>query len=313
MSKPNTVALMFSILAWVRGRGGASVAEIANHFSVDASQVRAAVRMLGEASFGNDMPDENIGLDWDQFIESDYVSVQDMNRVSDTLGLSDSETIAFVTGLIYLSHMLPPDLKDDASSAALKLLAARGLDIDFTKLQAFEDETVSNRRELLQQAISTGKQAKFEYVSGVGETTGREITPKNLRQVGRHWLVEAIDLQDGVRKSFRLDRMSGLTVVELDEAEPAQSDGSARASGAEVWAVIDEAARGFAEGNAQIRRYKQLRAVYEVFDEHWMQTQMLLIAPWIKETNREDILAAAKARAHRAGANRDLILANLSA
>uniref|UniRef100_UPI002633D4CB hypothetical protein n=1 Tax=uncultured Actinomyces sp. TaxID=249061 RepID=UPI002633D4CB len=57
-------------------------------------------------------------------------------------------------------------------------------------------------------------------------------------------------------------------------------------------------------------QYNQMmRAVFEVFDEQWMATQMLMASPWIRETNRPDIFQAAKERAQKARANRDFFRA----
>lgn len=86
MSNPSKDTLMFTILAWLQEVGGAEVSEIADRFGVSESLVRDAVVTLGEAWFGDGAPDEDLGLDWFMFEESNYVTFQDMNRVSEKLG-----------------------------------------------------------------------------------------------------------------------------------------------------------------------------------------------------------------------------------
>lgn len=302
MANPSKDTLMFTILAWLQEVGGAEVSEIADRFGVSESLVRDAVVTLGEAWFGDGAPDEDLGLDWFGFEECDYVAFQDMNRVSEKIGLSDDETIGLVTGLIFLSYLLPVDMRETAFSAALKLLAPRGLKLDFSKLVSFEDEQVAQHRQVVQFAIGQNTSVQFKYVSNANHVSERSVYPLGLRQAGPHWIVEAIDLDKGEKRAFRLDRMENIRTG--TKVAPADAGGQDR--GKKVWMFIEPRGKSAVEANATIKRYNRLmRAVFEVFDEQWMATQMLMAGPWIQDTNRPDILEAAKERARKARANRD--------
>ena len=306
MANPSKDTLMFTILAWLQEVGGAEVSEIAQHFGVSEQAVRTTVTTLGEAWFGDGAPDEDLGLDWFSFEESNYVTFQDMNRVSEKIGLSDDEAIGLVTGLIFLSHLLPSDIRETAFSAALKLLAPRGLKLDFSKLVSFEDEQVANHRQVLQEAIGQNTSVQFKYVSNANHVSERNAFPLGLRQAGPHWIVEAIDLDKGEKRAFRLDRMENILAGR--KVEPTGAGGDER--GKKVWIFIEPQGRAVVETNATIKQYNQMmRAVFEVFDEQWMATQMLMASPWIRETNRPDIFQAAKERAQKARANRDFFRA----
>lgn len=302
MANPNKDTLMFTILAWLQEVGGAEVSEIAGRFGVSESSVRTAVVTLGEAWFGDGAPDEDLGLDWFMFEESNYVTFQDMNRVSEKIGLSDDETIGFVTGLIFLSYLLPTDMRETTFSAALKLLAPRGLKLDFSKLVSFEDEQVASHRETIQQAIRESASLQFKYVSNANHLSERNVYPLSLRQAGPNWIVEAIDLDKAEKRAFRLDRMENIRAGQ----EVASTEAGGEDRGEKVWMFIEPRGKSTVETNATIKQYnKKMRAVFEVFDQQWMATQMLMVAPWIEDTNRPDILEAARERAKTARANRD--------
>ncbi|WP_072341496.1 helix-turn-helix transcriptional regulator [Actinomyces urinae] len=306
MTNPNKDTLMFTILAWLQEVGGAEVSEIAARFGVSENSVRAAVVTLGEAWFGDGAPDQDLGLDWSMFEESNYVTFQDMNRVSEKIGLSDDETIGFVTGLIFLSYLLPADMRETAFSAALKLLAPRGLKLDFSKLVSFEDEEVASHRETIQQAIKNSSSLQFKYVSNANHLSERNVFPLSLRQAGPNWVVETIDLDKSEKRVFRLDRMENIRVG----GEVASTEAGGDDRGVKVWMFIEPQGRAAIETNATIKQYKKrTRAIYEVFDEQWMATQMLMVAPWIEDTNRPDILAKARERAKTARTNRDFFRA----
>ncbi|MDO5034074.1 MAG: WYL domain-containing protein [Actinomycetaceae bacterium] len=306
MAKPNVVTLMFTILAWLQERGGADIEEIAGHFGVSKHDVAFAVEVLGNAFYGDGMPDEEMGLDWYAYEEFGHVRFDDLNRVGTKLGLSDDETIAFVTGLVFLTYMLPQDMRESAYSAALKLLAARNLTLDFSKFVELEDEAIVERREVIQSALYYNHSVQFTYVNNGGVRSVRRIFPSRIKQAGRHWLVEGADLVKGERRSFRLDRMEELRSGVGLEKRPLPE----QPSGEQVWIFIDSNGRAAAQGNAQIKTYRgRHRAVYEVFDEQWMVTQILLVAPWLEEISREDLLDKAKEKARNAIANRDSVRA----
>lgn len=306
MARTTKVPHVFAILAWGLQRKGATVAEIAEHFDLTEKAVLNAVETLGNAYFGDEAPDTQLEVDWAALEEENFVVIRDMHGVYERIGLSDDETIAFVLGLNFLSSILPDDLRNAAASAALKLLAAKDLDIDLSRFVIIDSEDDAERRDLVMDAVRAGNSIEFGYVSGTGEASNRRVKPTALNQSDGHWIVDGYDLDAEGSRAFRLDRMSELRVGEPIALEQLPAAAKERAKSVEV--IIDPRAQWATEGRAELRKYRGVtRARYTVFNSRWMENQLLLLGDSAQDCSDPQIFKQAQARARQALENRERV------
>lgn len=302
MASANLMTSILAMLTWVYGRGGASFTDIANKFQMTEKEVKKLIETAGNAHFGSGMPDEEIEFDWDAFYSDDYVQIRNIRGLDKYLTLTDDETIAFVLGLYYLSKIVPEDLSEDAAAAALKLLSTYDIELDLAKFVIVDHEDVANRRSDILEAIANLKGIAFEYVNASNVRSERKVMPLQLTQAAGHWIVEAREAGTGKLKNFRLDRMENLEVTEQVEIDAQAPD--SKPESRQVQVVIDPKSQWATEGRAKITNYRGMRATYTVFNDRWMESNLLMLGDGILECEDPQVLENASKRARIAQKNR---------
>ena len=207
--------LALSIVGLVLRDGPHDVAELAEHFGYSEKTIKKAVLTIGNT--------ENLSkfetyfyLDDELLEEGEVDFSQGFANLSEPPVLSKRQVSALATGLNYLAAL--PQFSDNQDLA--ELIAALGATETFAKSPASRN---SNIIDSLQFAMLEGKSVSCEYMNQLGERAKRQIDPLRIDFIAdKHYLRGYCHKNLAVR-SFRLDRIQQLVVLDEDISEAAKS------------------------------------------------------------------------------------------
>ncbi|TQJ02484.1 helix-turn-helix transcriptional regulator [Amycolatopsis cihanbeyliensis] len=142
-------------------------------------------------------------------------------RAMPPLLLTDDEAVATIIGLRFAAHA-EVDGTDGAADGALRKLeqvlpsrlrhrlraVSASIDLVTRSSRPLDLRTL----ELLGTAAHTSQHVRFDYTSRRGEHTERQVEPYRQVLLGRRWYLLGWDRDRADWRTFRLDRISGLTV-----------------------------------------------------------------------------------------------------
>ena len=245
---PERVTFLLSLVAYLQDTGSATVAELAERFSVPPDLVRSLVRFLGTAGVPGEtlsyQHEDLFDIDWDALEQQDLVSLTRTVAVDEAPRFAPLETAALVAGLQALTHLLGPEDAELARATAAKLGAAlgaeRGSPVSVT--DAPEDPRVP----ALVAAIEADREIAFVYRDAGGVDTHRTVRPRSLTQGSGTWYLRGYCLDRAADRTFRVDQMRELHVGASPEpTAPAATDPTAPASderGLTILALVTPAA-----------------------------------------------------------------------
>ncbi|GAB2514376.1 helix-turn-helix transcriptional regulator [Paramicrobacterium agarici] len=211
------LAFLLSLVPYLLDRRQSTVAEAAAHFDVAEEQVRQSVRLIavsgvpGESSQyqHNDLFD----IDWDAFEERDEIIITHLVAIDDSPRFSSREAAALIAGLQYLSAL--PEQADRDVVGGLMAKLTRGASeapIQVAVERGSTDGTLADIRE----AVASERQIEFTYINARDERERRRVDPLRIDSLDQNWYVRAwCHLRGGVR-TFRLDRMSDVRVIDAE-------------------------------------------------------------------------------------------------
>ncbi len=236
--KPNEaerVELMLCVLPWIVSQGGASLAEIGEHFAADPELIRRDLNtVFVEVELGDPgtMVDVDISDDdWvDVHLPGSFEEPPDLDHAEALHLLAAGTAMAAVEGA---SDALDPAL--DKLASVLGEGARGALRVDLGS----GDPRI---RELLRTASRERRQLRLRYFSWGADTVGdRTVDPYALRSVAGEWYLTAHCHDRGALRHFRLDRVLSAEPIgdpgafEVPEVVPAPlEDFHPEDSGAEV-------------------------------------------------------------------------------
>lgn len=200
-----------------------SVTEIAQHFDLNAANVRKIVRtlpMVGIPSSGSPfpMPNDLFELDYDLFEHQDIVSITNSVSLEEVPRFSSRESSAMIIGLQLLKSYGMSESAIDSLVAKLSL----GSEGTAPVSQIASSKSADSSTELVNQALFSGKAVTFDYQDLNGAVTTRTVVPAYLSFLGNDVLLYGFcTLREGERV-FNLARSSKLRLTELDESTRAK-------------------------------------------------------------------------------------------
>lgn len=211
MQAQDKLAFLLALVPYLMDHERITVAETAAHFGVPDEQIRDAVRLIAVSGVPGATQQYQHGdlfdIAWDAFEDRDEIVLTHMVAIDDSPRFSAREAAALIAGLQYLSA-LPENANRDAigtlmaklihgASAAPSQVAVAGSESD-TSLKVIRD------------AVASGTQVEFGYLSSRGEYERRRVDPLRVESVDQDWYLRGwCHLREAVR-TFRLDRMSEL-------------------------------------------------------------------------------------------------------
>lgn len=296
MDADRFLQISFTLLPYCKSRGRLAKDEVCHRFSLTNAELMEwldAVMMCGIPDYG---PDRMIDfIDYGQDFEilfADYVNrplrmtLKEASRVVLALkiwsctGAALEETIESLRGKILqaIGHEQGQELD--------KALAIVTADIGTTHLR--------RSLELIRDAMTARKPISLRYRSKDGSATSRIIEPLSIAYSGSFWYMEAFCRLRMCDRTFRIDRMENIKILEEDACirQPAiggsMAENLARAPLAheitlegtkDALEVI--ATRFFAKMTAK-KGSKNHRIVFKVDDLDWLACELL---PWADHVN----------------------------
>ncbi len=309
------LARLAALASFIDKNPGVSIDEVSSHFGRTRKQVVKDVSDLFEAGFGDLLPDRMIDLDWESFESDGTLTFFDIKGLDVGAALGTAELALLLYGL----HAIAPSLSERELSlvpgVVQKTAALAGID-DGSKLPfvaTIAEVASSDKLPTLRQAIASGQLVSFDYVNSSGVLSRRLVQPLELSFVRDGWLLDAVDLSRGARRSFRLDRMGEIVLLDqwvpLSETLASQEDSR---EGAETVRLRLDPSAAWVALESTAKEIRQVGggfdAIYNVWDRSWIRTEILLLAEHIRSVDPKNVRSEAASFASKALANWNEVL-----
>ncbi len=214
---------LLTMVPWLMRNQGIDIAEAARTFGVSNEQIVDDLQLLFVCGTPGHLPDDLIEASW----EGGKVFVGNADTISHPLKLGRDEALALIVALRTLAASSGVGESDAIARALTKLETAAG---DLASVAASMSVTIdsdADQQRLLGQirvALANHSRLHVRYlVASRDEATERDIDPMRVLSVDGRWYVEAWCHSALDVRLFRLDRIEGLTVLDVDGTPPASA------------------------------------------------------------------------------------------
>lgn len=318
MAELNSLALsrLTALAAYLWDNPGIHVRDVAAHFDRTVRQVRRDVSVLIEAGFDDLLPGRTLELDMDAYLQHQTLTLRSPLGLEQAGTLTHEDLALLVHGL----HAAAPTMSEEELAAVpsaiqkAALLAGLGPHEPLPSLEALGGTDPSGKLDPIRGALSQGGLIAFDYVSGAGRHSHRTVQPLALTFAGEGWLLEGISLEIGERRSFRVDRMDNLRQharPPTDGDATAEAEAPSSRSTRVAAVLLDEQADWMAHETAARKVCRVpggIRAEFDVWDDNWMRTELLLLADHVQGTEPSSVMTQASIFASRALLNWDAVV-----
>lgn len=209
MAAADAVARLLTLVPWLLERPGATVAETAQVFGVDRRTILADLDTIGYCG----LPGLGGGDLFEVTVLEDRILVRMADELRQPLRLSPREALRLILAGEAAAAALGEELAA-LRSALAKIRSAAGAPPGVA-VELAEDG--SKWLSALREAIDSRKRVLLRYRGRDDVTpTERNLDPWTLHVAGGSWYVQGRDDRSGEVRTFRLDRIADLEV--LDEA-----------------------------------------------------------------------------------------------
>jgi predicted DNA-binding transcriptional regulator YafY len=225
MRATDRLSRLLAMVPWLLNRQGVPLDEAARHFDITEAQLVKDLELLFVCGMPGHMPDDLIEADWD----SGRVYLDNADAISRPLRLAPDEAIALIAGLRTLAElpmMHDPQDRRAVDSALMKLSAAAQDAVEAASRLTIDLGTGAARETLrtAREALRLNRRLRLRYVVPTrDETTERDVDLMRVANVDGRWYLEAwCHRAEGVRL-FRVDRVAGAEVLDVDGTPPPEA------------------------------------------------------------------------------------------
>ncbi len=308
---PDTAATRLSrllaLVPWLSAHEGIRIDDAAAHFGVTPEQLQSDLWLLVCTGRPGHMHGDLVDIQfWD---EDGRISVIDAQTLDRPLRLSPDEAASLLVALRVLAQVPGPHDRAALAGATTKLEAAAG-----EALRAADGLTVSVDSTLdpevtaaVTRALAEGKRLHLGYVGAVDERTERDVDPMRVLTLDGRTYLEAWCRRAEAVRTFRLDRIDGIEVLDLDADVPEDAvpvdlgAGALHPEGPPVTLALAPEVAWIAEENPVESVTDlgggRLRVVMPVADERWLVRLLLRSGDAVTVLDRPDIVERVRAEA----------------
>lgn len=197
--------LAISLVSLLLAEGEVGFSDAANHFDVSEKTLRDLIRTMNEAE------------DLSRFISFFYIDLDllesegvlrlvEAEALNELPRLSRQQILALATGLDYLATL--PNFSSDSELSELRQI------LSGSRAPTLEvPSAIEQRLELIQGALTSKRVISCRYVNQTGESRLRKIQPLRIDFVSAKYYLRGVCEDSRMLKSFRVDRISEIEVL----------------------------------------------------------------------------------------------------
>ncbi|WP_270888026.1 helix-turn-helix transcriptional regulator [Pedococcus sp. 5OH_020] len=222
MTTPETatarLSRLLTMVPWLVNRQGIDLERAAADLGITVQQLETDLRLLYLCGYGQ-MPDELIDAEW----ENGRVFISNAETIARPLRLGRDEALTLMVGLRALAAVPGLGERDAIERAMAKLEEATGASAEAAaRVQVSIDEGVE--ADLLadaRRAVEEHRRVHLRYlVPSRDESTERDVDPMRVVNLDAHWYLEGWCHRAQDTRLFRMDRIEGLALLDVDGTPP---------------------------------------------------------------------------------------------
>jgi proteasome accessory factor C len=212
------LARLLTMVPWLVARQGIDLDRAAVELGISVDQLEADLRLLYLCGYGQ-MPDELIDAHW----ENGRVFVTNADTIARPLRLGRDEALTLMVGLRALASVPGLGERDAIERAMAKLEEATGASaeaaarVEVAISEGVEADLLADARK----AVEGHRRVHLRYlVPSRDEATERDVDPMRVVNLDSRWYLEGWCHLAQDTRTFRMDRIARLDVLDEDGTPP---------------------------------------------------------------------------------------------
>ena len=300
---------LLAMVPWLAANDGVTIEQAARHFGITEKQLQADLWLLICTGRPGHLHGDLVDIQfWD---EDGSIHVLDAQTLDRPLRLSPDEASALAVALRYLEQVPGLDQRDVLTSAIAKLETAAGEALAAADgVSVSVDAAVSSEvGSVVATALANDRRVHLMYVSASDQRSERDVDPMRLLSIDGRSYLEGWCLAAGAVRTFRLDRIERITLLDVPTSIPDDVTGVDLTSGLRpdgpavtlelqpeaAW-IADEYPNESVEDLADGRVVVTLR----VSDDTWLIRLLMRMGSSVRVIDRPDVARAVVQAAERA-------------
>lgn len=229
---------LLTMVPWLLANQGVPVARAAAEFGIDVDQLEADLALLFLCGTPGHLPDDLIEAEW----ENGRVFVGNADSIARPLRLTLDEALALMVGLRALADTPGVDEGHSVARALSRLEQAVGTLADQTARVhvSIGDAAAAGTLRTVQDALARRRRLHLRYlVPSRDEATERDVDPMRILNLDGQWYVEGWCHRAEAVRTFRVDRIDAVEVLDVDGTPPAVAEPKDLSQGLFVPAATD--------------------------------------------------------------------------
>ena len=209
---------LLTMVPWLVNRQGIDVEQAATDLGITPEQLETDLRLLYLCGYGQ-MPDELIDAQW----EGGRVFVTNADTIARPLRLGRDEALTLMVGLRALAAVPGLGERDAIERAMAKLEEATGASSEAAaRVEVAIDEGVeAGALADARRAVAGHRRVHLRYlVPSRDESTERDVDPMRVVNLDSRWYLEGWCHRAQDTRTFRMDRITALQVLDVDGTPP---------------------------------------------------------------------------------------------
>lgn len=208
-SAADRIRLVLAIVPWIIDNPGATIDEIARRFGQRPDTILKTLEMVSLVGVPPYSPDALIEVT----IDEGRVRIGFADYFSRPLQLSTGQALALLSSADALRRIEGADPDGSLNSALEKLAEATGVRPE-QQLDIHLGDASPEHLDEIRSAARDGNEVTITYFNhSKNESTERTIAPRRVRSAGGSWYVDAYCRTAEDERTFRLDRILGVTAA----------------------------------------------------------------------------------------------------